>query len=104
MQFYLSPSNISHREVNVKRTKEPKFEPKKPNTVTHKDERDFKGDFNHLPTCVTFWIKVNSEYKLKDQFLTFIYKQSLFMGALINYFKRFFCTKSKFIPKITFLQ
>lgn len=49
-------------------------------------------------------MKVNSEYKLKDQFLTLIYKQSLFMGALINYFKWFFCTKSKFIPKITFLQ
>lgn len=54
MQFYLSPSNKSQREVNVKRTTEPKFEPKKPTTVTHKDERYFKGDFNHLPTCVTF--------------------------------------------------
>lgn len=31
-------------------------------------------------------MKVNSEFKLKDQFLTLIYKESLFMGALIKPF------------------
>ena len=46
LQFYNAilpcPSNKPHTEVNVKRTKEPKFEPKNPNTVTYKDERYFK--------------------------------------------------------------